>query len=257
MRNWKVALAATLVVAAGAGPASAQIWVGQIAAATSRIVDEQREALCPTQRVFPGYVYAGSTRGAQAVMTKYFAAAATADQRGVKALFFNGPRSGFYDGPTLLGRDARDPFARPVSPAPQATIVKLVIGNDSKSARGVWLVQWPAQDASSPPVNAYYVADLRSAGWMSPWRIYRLRVAAEAPRPEDVPDMFCHGQYLSWAGIIGEKAMVSGVEDADLPPKAADGPAPAASDAPAETAPASSTDQPRRLPEADKQGTQP
>ncbi|MFO1014189.1 MAG: hypothetical protein U1E50_10545 [Caulobacteraceae bacterium] len=61
------------------------------------------------------------------------------------------------------------------------------------------------------------------------------------------------------AGFIQKNGHLApcGVEDADLPPKAADGPAPAASDAPAETAPASSTDQPRRLPEADKQGTQP
>lgn len=184
-----VPVAAALTVA---GPASAQIWIGQV---VGNMAAQQARAQCMSGQPLPPDEIAEALDPARLVMSHYWDRASAADAADVTGAFHERGRADWVSGETTRRRTqlraVSDPFARQAGAVFEAEPRVFVRAADGGSARGLWRVD-PAQAGGQP--LGYYLADFRRSG--GDWKLRRVELLPGAATPPEVT------QYCNAPGDI-------------------------------------------------------
>jgi len=183
-RSLAAAGAVGLFVIAGAAPAHAQAWIGQmVGEMAAQQAAAMREAECRKGKPADPDDVAASNRRADKLMEAYFALTSKSSKREIAALFVSDrdikdvtwkDDSGAVPiaqlGPQL--DEASDKHARVLS----------VVGGDNHTTRAIWSV-------GEGDAVVYYGVDIINGTWLTSAKIWHMTVSRTLP---ETPPAYCH-----------------------------------------------------------------
>jgi hypothetical protein len=185
----RIAIAVAVAFGATAATTSAchaQAWIGQIAGDVAAQQEQaaQEQACLAGAPADPDAVQRARSRIEKA-MVAFFDLTSSATPREIRGAFTSDKNDIRYK--DVSGEVAFDQLgARLDTPAPQRTLVAMVVSGDGLTAQAIWSVA-PADGNDI----AYYAGDFVNEGWIGGWRIWHLDALPASQMP-DVPPAYCH-----------------------------------------------------------------
>jgi len=181
-------MAAALAVLMTSGPASAQAWIGRMAAG----MEQERRERCLSGNPLPPDEIEEARSPAAAAMGDYWRRVAASDAADVRASFHEHRRAQWRSGEQVhryasLQR-LNDPLGRQAGATFVPDPISFVRATDGHSARGIWRVEAEGQPAGT------YLADFRRRGRL--WRIHAMEMFVGGTQPPEVT------QYCSEPGDV-------------------------------------------------------